>query len=103
MKYCPHCGAILMVGTASFCPACGKSVAVKPRKKPPPRPQTQKKPAPHRKCPPSDYDGYYRDTPTDDGGQIHERFDPALAKRIALLATGVLLIIALAVLAMYFL
>ena len=90
---CPRCGAALKAGAVSFCPNCGKRI----------RPQTQKIPAPPKRRPSSDYDSYYRDTPTADGNHPRERFDPALAKRIALLALGVLMIITLAVLAMYFL
>ena len=118
MKYCYHCGAVLEIGTASFCPECGESLLAlqaqrppalpprprKKRKKKKRRPQTQTK-SPSAKRPPAEdgYDGYYRDTPVADGGQVRVGLDPILAKKIVLLALGVLLVIGLAILAMNFL
>lgn len=118
MKYCYHCGAALEVSAASFCSECGEPLhlqqaqstpapASRPRqksKKKKPRPQTQVKSPPGKRRPVEDgYDGYYRDTPVADGGQARIGLDPILAKKIVLLATGVLLVIGLAILAMKFL
>jgi len=118
MKYCIYCGAAIEVSAASFCPECGASLTQsRPKRSPAPpsrprkkrkkknhRPQTQKKPAHVKRKPVEDgYDGYYRDTSTADGDQIRAGLDPILAKKIVLLALGVLLVIGLAVLAMYFL
>jgi len=118
MKYCYHCGAALEVSAASFCPECGDALFLSqaqrptaptsiPRKKSKTkkhRSQTQKKAEPAKRPPVADgYDGYYRDTPVADGGQARVGLDPILAKKIVLLAAGVLLVIGLAVLAMYFL
>ena len=113
MKYCPHCGAAQEAGAAAFCPACGRSLqgsppsarlpkASAPRKKKKRRPSAKVNPG---KQQPADdgYDGYYRDTLVADGGQVRAGLDPILAKKIVLLAAGVLLVIILAVLAMHFL
>ena len=115
MKYCPYCGAAQEVSAASFCPECGASLTVQQpkapasrrgtkRKKKKRRPQTQAKAAPVKRRPADDgYDGYYRDTPVADGGQVRTGLDPIMAKKIALLAAGVTLVIALAILSMRFL
>jgi len=118
MKYCYHCGAALEVGAVSFCPECGEAL-VPPQGQSPPappprprkkhkkkkrRPQTQAKSPPGKRLPVADdYDGYYRDTPVADGGQVRVGLDPILAKKIVVLALGVLLVIVLALLAMKFL
>jgi len=118
MKYCYHCGAALEVGTASFCPECGDPLVLPQAKTPPApasrprkkhkkkkrRPHTQAKSSSAKRRPAEDgYDGYYRDTPVADGGQVQVGLDPILAKKIVLLALGMLLIIGLAILAMNFL
>jgi len=118
MKYCYHCGAALEAGAASFCPECGESLAIPQAQRPPApaprprkkhkkkkrRPQTQTKSPPAKRPPAEDgYDGYYRDTPVADGGQVRIGLDPTLMKKIVLLAVGVLLVIGLATLAMNFL
>jgi len=120
MKYCPYCGAAQEVSAASFCPECGrplqgsrplaqqpKAPAPRPgtnRKKKKRRPKAQSKAAPPKRRPADDgYDGYYRDTPVADGGQVRTGLDPILAKKIALLAAGVTLVIVLAILSMRFL
>ena len=120
MKYCPYCGAAQEVSAAAFCPECGEALAPSQLKRPsapPPaprpgakrkkkkrQPKTQAKAAPPKRRPAEDgYDGYYRDTPVVDGGQARVGLDPILAKKIIWLAVGVLLVIGLAILAMYFL
>jgi len=120
MKYCPYCGAAQEVSAAAFCPECGrllqgsppsarsaKASAPRPgtnRKKKKHRHQTQAKAASVKRRPADDgYDGYYRDTPVADGGQVRTGLDPILAKKIALLAVGVTLVIVLAILSMRFL
>ena len=120
MKYCPYCGAAQEVSAAAFCPECGRPLqeslpSARPAKAPAPRPgakrkkkkrqpKTQAKAAPPKRRPAEDgYDGYYRDTPVADGGQARVGLDPILAKKIIWLAVGVLLVIGLAILAMYFL
>jgi len=107
MKYCPHCGAALEVSAAAFCPECGVSLTAAPtpvpRQKPKKKTQSRKKPTPAKRRLPDDYDGYYRDTPVADGGQVRTGLDPILAKKIALLAVGVAIVVGLAILAMHFL
>jgi len=119
MKYCPYCGAAQEVSAASFCPECGRPLQGSPpsarsAKAPAPRPGTNRKKIKHRpqqakaapvKRRPADdgYDGYYRDTSVADGGQVRTGLDPILAKKIALLAAGVTLVIVLAILSMRFL
>jgi predicted nucleic acid-binding Zn-ribbon protein len=118
MKYCYHCGAVMEVSAASFCLECGAELVQPKPKRPPapptrpslkrkkkkPRPQTQTKSAPVKRRTAEDgYDGYYKDTPVADGGQARIGLDPILAKKIAILAFGVLLVIGLALLAMKFL
>jgi len=107
MKYCPYCGAALEVTAAVFCPECGVSLSAAPtpapKQKSKKKSQSRKKPAPAKRRIPDDYDGYYRDTSVADGGQVRTGLDPILAKKIVLLAIGVLLIIGLAILAMFFL
>ena len=116
MKYCPYCGAAQEVSAASFCPDCGALLAGQQPKRPSTpapiprsgakckkkkrRSQTQAKATPAKRQPADEgYDGYYRDTPVADGGQVRVGLDPILAKRIVLLTMGVLLVIGLAVLA----
>jgi len=118
MKYCYHCGAALEVSAASFCPECGDPLVIPQAQSPPAtaprprqkskkkkrRPQTQIKSPPTKRRPVDEnYDGYYRDTPVADGGQVRVGLDPILTKKIVLLALGVLLVIGLAILAMNFL
>ena len=113
MKYCPHCGAAQEVGAAAFCPECGRlrqgsspsaqlPKASAPRKKKKRRPSAKANSVKQRSAD-DGYDGYYRDTPVADGGQVRAGLDPVLAKKIVLLSFGVLLVILLAVLAMHFL
>ena len=120
MKYCPYCGAAQEVSAASFCPDCGALLAGRQpkrpstpapvprsgakRKKKKRRSQTRAKATPAKRQSADDgYDGYYRDTPVADGGQVRTGLDPILAKKIALLAAGVTLVIVLAILSMRFL
>jgi hypothetical protein len=131
MKFCTYCGARLTVGAAAFCAECGKPLtdsvpqtesqkdeipqtqqqkhiltskpknARKKRGKPP---RTQKsRPAPESAPPDDGYDGYYDDVPPADNGHSRKKLEPELIRRIILLGAGVILLITLAVLAMYFL
>jgi len=125
MKYCPYCGVVLADGAAPFCADCGKELPNKNRRSesqkaasPQTHPETarkliktkRKKSKKHQtqnagSFPESDhgYDGYYDDVPTEDDGHVKERLEPGLIKRIIILGAGVIIVIALAVLAMYFL
>jgi len=118
MKYCPYCGAVQEVSAALFCSECGAALtpsqpepSSKPashsgssRKKKKRRTQTKTRAAPAKRRPPDDgYDGYYRDTPVADGGQVRIGLDPGLTKKIVMLAVSALLVVGLAILAMQFL
>jgi hypothetical protein len=56
-----------------------------------------------RSLPPDHADSYYRDVKPDDNGQLKDAIQPEIIKYVALVAAGVFIIIALAVLAMNFL
>jgi predicted nucleic acid-binding Zn ribbon protein len=49
------------------------------------------------------YDGYYNDVKTLDKGQVRDRTDPELIKRIAFISAGALIVIIFAVIMMYLL
>lgn len=128
MKFCPYGGAPSPGGAASFCSECGKSLAQNRRgterlqrrpekkqplkpdmltKKPPsksqPHPRSNPNPRPKPKPNPQDvnYDGYYDDIQPVDGGDIRDRFDPEVLKRVAIIVAGALLLIIFSVVIMY--
>jgi hypothetical protein len=126
MKFCPYCGVVLTDGAAPFCAECGQALpaGVVPRtdtkRQKPPQAQPGKsqkalrlkKQRKKRNINPQTetvlvvddgYDGYYDDILPEDAGQFKEGLEPGLVKRIILVAAGVLVVIALAILAMYFL
>jgi len=132
MKFCPYCGAQIING-AAFCMHCGKAIPEKadPILEPVsesivPDPESQQYPGMHSEPTPLRrrqrlyheqpeevidqsepvqiaYDGYYDDVLPTDESNGKEPLDKDLIKRIALVGAGALLIIGLAVLAMYFL
>jgi len=100
MKYCPYCGAALLDSAAPFCSECGKPVptASQPQKEAPvPDAPVYSEPEPDPK---DGYDGYYDDVRPADNGHEKARLDPALVKRICLVAGGAALVIGLAILMM---
>jgi hypothetical protein len=126
MKFCPYCGVVLTDNAAPFCAECGQELPTgnapqteskrqKSARTQPGKPSKVPKPKKQQKCrkktsqtetvPILDdgYDGYYDDIMPDDNGKVKEGLEAGLVKRIILVAVGVLVIIALAVLAMYFL
>jgi len=130
MKYCPYCGVVLADGAAPFCAECGNALPEKSqtgrqkeasphtqpekaqkvskqerkrRRKPPLTEMKRAVPADTQVDPDDGYDGYYEDIPTEDNGHVREGLDRGLIKRIVILGGVVVVIIALAVLAMYFL
>jgi hypothetical protein len=127
MKFCPYCGVVLTDGAAPFCAECGQALPTigdvsqtdakrrkspqthpdKPQKTPKLKKQRKKrKPKSQTETAPildDGYDGYYDDILPEDNGQIKEGLEQGLIKRILLVAAGVLVVIALSVLAMYFL
>jgi len=89
MKFCPHCGKKPRVSRTQI------------RKPPVKRPTPKPGPTPVPNPMDENYDGYYDDVPTADNGRTGEKFDPALIKRIALVAAGTVLIVILSVVMMY--
>jgi hypothetical protein len=49
------------------------------------------------------YDGYYSDVKPTDNGHVRDKTDPALIKRIILVAAGALVLVILSVVVMYLL
>lgn len=106
MKYCPYCGAELPEGAVSFCGECGKSLPQAENKERKTVKGKQLDKQPETKSPANQdegYDGYYDDVLPDDDTVTGRTVDKNLIKKIALLAGCVCVVIALAVLAMYFL
>lgn len=114
MKHCPSCGAELPRPDVAFCPECGKSLSrVKyPAGKHKPKHIAQpvkrnslkkKKTPPKRSRKELPYDGYYDDVLPSDGGEFRQGSDPKMVKQIALLISGVLVIVALCVVMLYLL
>lgn len=124
MKYCPYCGADLPDGTVSFCMECGNALPdekkndVQPEKKehrpvkkktlPKKRKRKVSKPAaetPAEKTPvvEEDYDGYYDDVLPMDTGRQREGIDRSIVKKIAILISGLVVVIGLCVALMYLL
>ncbi len=124
MKYCPYCGADLPDGAVSFCMECGNALPdekksdVQPEKKehrpikkktrPKKRKRKVSKPAgetPAEKTPVAedDYDGYYDDVLPMDTGRQREGIDRSIVKKIAILISGLVVVIGLCVALMYLL
>ena len=117
MKYCPYCGAEITNGAVSFCSECGGNLSVLPKQtkiKPVHREKRKKvkkskaKHTPVKETQPevddSDYDGYYDDIiPADTSSAVKQSIDKAVIKKIVLLVAGVVVVIGLCVVLMYFL
>lgn len=121
MKYCPYCGAdIMMDGAVSFCVECGKELPVKkqkekqediPKNEPPTGGKKKEKrkktaqisDAEYRSEYDESYDGYYDDLLPVDDGKVHIGTDKALIKKVIILAAVVLMVIILCVAMMYLL
>ena len=124
MKYCPYCGADLPDGTVSFWMECGNALPdekkndVQPEKKeqrpvkkktlPKKRKRKVSKPGaetPAEKTPvvEEDYDGYYDDVLPMDTGRQREGIDRSIVKKIAILISGLVVVIGLCVALMYLL
>lgn len=124
MKYCPYCGEDLPDGAVSFCMECGNALPdekksdVQPEKKehrpikkktrPKKRKRKVSKPTeetPAEKTPVAedDYDGYYDDVLPMDTGRQREGIDRSIVKKIAILISGLVVVIGLCVALMYLL
>ena len=106
MKYCPYCGAELPESAVSFCGECGKSLPQITTEKPEKAKEKRADLKSEAEAPANQdegYDGYYDDVLPDDDTVTGRTVDKNLIKKIALLAGCVCVVIALAVLAMYFL
>lgn len=115
MKYCPYCGADIPDGAVSFCAECGKALPAKKEKAekstPVKKSSAGKKKkqksltvtdAELRKTYNDGYDGYYEDLLPVDHGKERFETDSAPIKKIIVLAIGVLVVIGLCVLMLYF-
>lgn len=115
MKYCPYCGADIPDGAVSFCAECGKALPVKkekPEKSTPVKKSSAGKKKKHKSTVMTDaelrkayndgYDGYYEDLLPVDHGRERFETDSAPVKKIIILAAGVLVVIGLCVLMLYF-
>ena len=131
MKYCTNCGAALEDSTASFCAECGKPISSasgdavmnpvenknakhKEKKKKKPKTEKAKKQKKTKKKdevleeivgePVDDgYDGYYDDVIPPDTDRVKEGLDKELIKKIVALSIGVIFIISICVVMLYFL
>lgn len=114
MKHCPECGAELLTPSSAFCPECGARLSVKKapagkHPKPVPKhfkkhPEKKKKKAPAASRHRQDdlpYDGYYDDVLPIDDGEYRQGLDPKTIKKIGMFLAGVLLIVAICVVALY--
>lgn len=115
MKYCPYCGADIPDGAVSFCDECGKALPAKKEKAEkatPVKKTSAGKKKKHKSSAVTDaelrkayndgYDGYYEDLLPDDYGKERFETDSAPVKKIIILAVGVLVVIGLCVLMLYF-
>ncbi len=115
MKYCPYCGADIPDGAVSFCAECGKALPAKeekPEKSTPVKKSSAGKKKKHKSSAVTDaepqkayndgYDGYYEDLLPVDHGKERFETDSAPVKKIIILAVGVLVVIGLCVLMLYF-
>ena len=91
MKYCPYCGADIPDGAVSFCAECGKALPVK-KEKPEKSTPVKKSSAGKKK----------KDLLPVDHGRERFETDSAPVKKIIILAAGVLVVIGLCVLMLYF-
>lgn len=124
MKYCPYCGADLPDSAVSFCMECGNALPdekkgdVQPEKK-------EHRPIKKKTCPKKckrkvskptaettaektpvaeeDYDGYYDDVLPMDTGRQREGIDRSIVKKIAILISGLVVVIGFCVALMYLL
>lgn len=124
MKYCPYCGADLPDGAVSFCMECGNALPdekkgdVQPEKKEhrpikkKTRPKKRKRkvsnpaaetPAEKTSVAEDDYDGYYDDVLPMDTGRQREGIDRSIVKKIAILISGLVVVIGFCVALMYLL
>ncbi|MBQ2858391.1 MAG: zinc ribbon domain-containing protein [Bacteroidaceae bacterium] len=91
MKKCPHCGADLTDGTASFCPVCGKETEILENKKSAKKKGKKKSKSKNMKgkkvetisevmgeAVDDGYDGYYNDVLPPDQDRISEGLDKEL-------------------------
>ena len=115
MKYCPYCGADIPDGAVSFCAECGKALPAKkekPENSTPVETSSAGKKKKHKSSVVTDaelrktyndgYDGYYEDLLPVDHGRERFETNPAPVKKIIVLAVGVLVVIGLCVLILYF-
>ena len=127
MKFCPNCGAE-RVGDAPFCYECGVKFeeteahtkkkkesknklkrdkqSVKKRRLKKTKPTTKSDASELLEMKPSvddNYDGYYEDVLPVDTEEIRQPLDKELIKQIALLVSGVVVVIAICILIMCYL
>lgn len=115
MKYCPYCGADVPDGAVLFCMECGKELPAKKEKAEkatPVKKTSADKKKKHKSSAVTDaelrkayndgYDGYYEDLLPVDHGKERFETDSAPVKKIIILAVGVLVVIGLCVLMLYF-
>lgn len=115
MKYCPYCGADIPDGAVSFCAECGKALPAKQGKTEKSKPAKKTSAVKRKKQKRSTvteaelqkayndgYDGYYEDLLPVDHGKERFETDSAPVKKIIILAVGVLVVIGLCVLMLYF-
>ena len=122
MKYCPYCGADLPDGTVSFCMECGNALPDEKKnseqpnaKKHKPEKKLRSKKRARKHSEPvldtssdetqaaDDYDGYYDDVLPMDTGRQREGIDRSIVKKIAILISGLVVVIGLCVALMYLL
>ena len=108
MKYCPYCGADIPDGAVSFCAECGKALPAKkekPENSTPVVTSSAGKKKKHKSSTVTDAElrkAYYEDLLPVDHGRERFETDPAPVKKIIVLAVGVLVVIGLCVLMLYF-
>ena len=99
MKYCPYCGAELVSGALSFCPECGEALpAPQASVQGPAAPTQEKRRKRNRKAQAApqidpNYDGYYDDVGPLDADREREGMDTRLMGKVALVCSGVALVI----------
>lgn len=124
MKYCPYCGEDLPDGAVSFCMECGNALpnekkndvqpekekhrSVKKKTLPKKRKRKTSKPilevsAEKEPAAKEDYDGYYDDVLPMDTERQREGIDRSIVKKIAILISGLVVVIGVCVAMMYLL